>query len=589
MNRLLERMFENRGYGSDFLDNILLCNHAIPLGVKELCDRLDEYRNTQKLIVLLTDFDFDGICSGIIGYGGLSELGFRVALYKPDVTKGYGFGPEEIDDIVSQFPDVRAILTADVGISAFKGIAYAKALGLDVFVTDHHKGDSSSKADVIVDPCRDEDENSYAYICGANVMYQVLRYYAEHYMPLNCGYYIEQIDRLRVFAGFGTISDSMPLYHENRPIVMDAVHICRMIFANGEDSVLFSEIPGCNSYQCIFYGLRAMLMAYKEAGKIKSNKDITETFFGYYVAPMFNSIKRMGGLVENAYLVFFGSEIYAHDALEYLFDLNEQRKVLVADKLKAMLSMNQPWFPYVYLTDAPGGICGLLAQQVISLTGMPTFVVHSDGDGYSGSGRCPVWLPFLQVGLPDGCSWWAAGHDVAFGFGCDSDDSMDAMVSHLESLIQTHKPSDDDLEVKPDFVISEFGDGDADLDIPLLSNYVRSKEQCRPFGSGFASPNTEFRFAARSATWHVIGKDHNHLKIVFPNGVNAMAFSDVEKIEAIVDPNTFDVDVTSLPKEIVMHGDWEFNDFNDIITLQFIGHIVNLGDDYKVLESEDVD
>lgn len=587
MNLLLEKMFENRGYASSFLDNILTCNHSLPLGVKDLCLRLDAYRESQQLIVLLTDFDFDGICSGVIGYGGLSELGFNVALYKPDVTKGYGFGPDEIDDIVRQFPDVRAILTGDVGITAVKGIVYAKALGLDVFVTDHHKGVGVPQSDVIVDPCRDIDVDSYSFICGANVMYQVLRYYAEHHMTVNRGYYIEQIDRLRVFAGFGTISDSMPLYHENRPIVMDAVQICRMLFADGnEESTMHSSIPGCNEYRCMFYGLRALLMAYMEAGKITTNRDITESFFGYYVAPMFNSIKRMGGLVEYAYLVFFGGCEYANQALAYLFDLNMQRKALVADKFDFIYQVSQPWAPYIYLTDAPSGICGLLAQQIMSVTGLPTLVVHSNGDGYIGSGRSPEWLPFLQLGLPTGCSWWAAGHDVAFGFGCDNDHSLDLLVKHIEELVHQYKPADSDLELKPDFVISEFGDGDADLDISLLSNYVRSKELCRPFGSGFPTPCTEFRFASRSVTWRVIGSEQNHLKLTFQNGVNAMAFFDAEKIGAIIDPKTHDVDVNALPVEIVMYGDWDFNIFNDVVTLQFIGHIVNLGDDYKLLESE---
>lgn len=585
MNKLIEKMFENRGYTADFLNDIMVCNHKLPLGVKELCDRLDVYRDTQKLIVLLTDFDLDGICCGVIGYAGLNELGFNVELYKPDVTKGYGFGPDEVCDIMQKFPDVNAILTGDVGISAFEGIAYAKALGLDVFVTDHHKGDVPSQADVIVDPCRDIDTESYAFICGANVLYQVLRYYAEYHMPNNRGYYLEQIDRLRVFAGFGTISDSMPLYHENRQIVNDAISICRMLYGDG-NSDMFKYIPGCPHYQCVFYGLYAIFKAYAAADKVKSSNDITETFVAYYIAPMFNSIKRMGGLVEYAYLVFFGGCNHANNALAYLFDLNEQRKELVRDKLETMLSMHQPWFPYVYLTDAPGGICGLLAQQVMTITGMPVFVVHSDGDGYSGSGRCPSWLPFLQVGLPNGCHWWAAGHNPAFGFGCENDDALDEMVDYLKSIIDVYKPSDDDLAVKPDFVVSEFGDGDTDLDVLLLSNYVHSKELCRPFGSGFPSPNTEFRFSPYSAVWSIVGSEHNHLKLIFSNGVTVMGFYNVERISAIVNPNTFEIDVDALPDEIVMHGDWDFNEFNDVVTLQFLGDIVNLGDDYKLSESE---
>lgn len=584
MNKLLERTFENRGYTSDFLDDIFTCNHSVPLNTDVMCEKLVSFHQSQELIVLLTDFDFDGINTGIVGFAGLAELGFNVALYLPDVTKGYGFNEETIQDLVTQYPDVKCIITGDVGIGAHKGIAYAKAMGISVFVTDHHKGTGSDLADVIVDPQRVIDEKSYPYICGANVMYQVLRYYAEYYMPM-CGYYMEQIDRLRVFVGFGTISDGMPLYYENRPMVSDAIHICRMIYGDGA-SKMVDYIVGCDIYRRAFVGLYVLLKAFEDAGKIKSNEDITEDFVGYYLAPMFNSIKRMSSDVTYAYNVFFGGQTKAQECVDFLFDLNQQRKDLVAEKFAALSTYHQPWAPFVYLTDAPAGICGLLAQNVMSVTGLPAMVVYSDGNGYSGSGRCPAWFPFLDMGVYPFCGWWAAGHNPAFGFGADNDDALDRLVDFLKKQVSKLKPSAEELEFKPDFIISEFGDGDADLDVELLTNYVYSLNLCRPFGAGFPEPECEFRFAARNAHWSVIGADKNHLKLTFSNGVSVLAFFQAEKIGALIDKNTHQVNVSDLPTEIIMVGKWSFNIFNDVRTLQFMGTIMNLGEDYMLDESE---
>lgn len=583
MNILLETTFRNRGLDAAALDDLLSCSHAIPMYTEELCERLAVYHQSQELLVVLTDFDYDGICSGVIGFAGLAELGFNVSLYLPHVEDGYGFDASVIDEIKSLYPAVKGILTGDVGISAVSGIAYAKSLGLDVFVTDHHLGSRDNlQADVVVDPQQPEDTLSYSYICGANVMYQVLRYYAEYHTD-KPGYYGTQIDRLRVFAGFGTISDGMPLHHENRPLVRDMVSICRMLFGDGmTESNLVNYIDGHIVYQRAFAGVRELLYRFYEAGKIQRSRDIDETFIAYYVVPMFNSVKRMDGDISQAYQVFFGGTQQAGEALDYLQDLNEKRKVLVAeyfDDLMQQDQRDQPWSPYVYLTDAPVGIRGLLAQKVLSVTGLPSFVVSPvSNHTYSGSGRCPAWFPFLDCGLPNR-DWWAAGHNPAFGFGIE-EHALDTFVKFLETEITNRKPSEEELAFRPDFVVSEFGDGDIVMDLDILKDYVRSLEYCRPFGSGFPEPVCTFAFSSRRSSWKVIGKEKNHLKITLINGAVILAFFQVDAIGSVIAEDG-NVNTDLLPERIEMQGKWSLHEFQDVRTLQFMGTFLNLGDEYQ--------
>ncbi len=582
--KLIKKVFENRGYTSEFLEGLAVCNHTLPKNVPDLCFSLKEYHDEQKLLVLFTDFDFDGLNCSIVGFAGLVELGFQVAIYLPDVSSGYGFGPSDVDAILEQYPTACGILTGDVGISMFEGIAHARELGLDVFLTDHHSPSVNTNgevevpaANVIVNPrCDEPSYGSFGAICGANVMYQVLRYYAEHHTGILSGFYIEQIDRLRVFAGFGTISDSMPLYNENRRLVRDCVSICRMIYNDGLDSML-SHFSGTDTYRMVFFGLHWLLCHFAEAGKITTSEDIDEQFIAYYISPTFNSIKRMDGIVTDAYGIFFGGEQESDACISRLFELNQQRKDLVAEKLEDIMTQKQPYAPYLYITDAPGGICGLLAQNILTSTGLPTFVVAKQEDGsYKGSGRCPEWFPFLQLGLDNKQRWWAAGHDVAFGFGLNDRKTIRTFIKTLESRIDKVKPTDDELEFKPDFFVSSFGDGDMTIDIDELSHYVYDLERYRPFGNGFPMPKGKLKFRPQGAVWSVIGKEQNHVKVQLPDGLVILLFFHAPYFSGVTKKDKYDrlmIDADMLPEQIEVLGNFSFNEYKDTKTLQFLGDV----------------
>ena len=109
---------------------------------------------------------------------------------------------------------------------------------------------------MVVDPNRPDDPYELKGICGAYVMQQCLSYYADRYEDF---FAKEQINRLCVFAGIGTVSDSMPLYQQNRILVRDALSICRYIYSNG-DSDLVDNLPGCLTYKKAFYGLYLILI-----------------------------------------------------------------------------------------------------------------------------------------------------------------------------------------------------------------------------------------------------------------------------------------------------------------------------------------
>ena len=582
LNHLLECTFRNREYPADFFEEINKCPHGIPKDTDKLCKLLKDYHDSQELIVILPDFDMDGIMCGVIGFAGMAELGFNVSLFMPKVSEGYGFDKDTINRLVSEYPDVKAILTADVGITCYEGIKYAKSLDIDVFVTDHHMPGGDIEANVFVDPVREDEDNGYGGSCGAYVLYQVLHHYADKYAE-NRLFVLSQIERLRVFAGFGTISDSMPVFYENRPLIRDAVAICRLVFSNG-DQTFVNSLPGCDIYRRAFLGLYIIMKVFQENGvnALKNPVSLHEDFIAFYVAPAFNAIKRMEGDLDMAYGVFFG--VNPLSAMVKVYDLNQERKSLVVEKFADLENVPQPWAPYIYITDAGAGLRGLLAQQIINRTGEPAIVIglEKDGVGYTGSGRCPSWFPFLDIaGAFE--EWYAAGHNPAFGVGFDDESGIDALYYFLQEKIAELKPETETSEFKPDFIISMFGDGDAGLDVSLLTDYLDELELCRPFGSGFPEPEALLRINTLDAEFSVIGKDKSHLKIHLPKGIDVLCWNQAYLVndrlrevkpsdddERHVRPYLVSKD---LPLEIDVIGKFSYNDFNGNLSIQFAGAI----------------
>lgn len=578
MNRLLSLFFQKRGYDAAFLDEIEQCNHPEPTHIDEMCDMLRKYHDEGTQIALLTDFDMDGLMSGVVGYAGLKELGFNVMLAYPDVATGYGFDASEIDSIKKQYPEATVLMTGDVGITAYDGVARARALGMDVLVTDHHIPKTESvDANVIVDP-QFPDDPAYSGICGAHVMYRVLHRYAERYAT-DPGFACSQIDRLRVFAGFGTISDSMPMLYENRQLVKDTLYICRSIYNDGSMRVV-DTIAGCEAYRRAFAGLHILLSTFVRHKGFDINT-IQEDFIGFYAAPTFNSIKRLSGTVETAYKVFFGSRDEANTCMEALMDMNEERKERVESTYAEMCRQPSQYAPFLHIVETTPGLCGLLAQKVCEQSGYPSVVVIKTDKGYRGSGRSPEWYPFLTNanGHP---GWEAAGHEGAFGIRFQDKSALEAFVAFIRMDVEKKKPAPEMFEKQPDFVISTLGDGDTNIDISLFMDFLDELSPFHPFGPGFEAPNIILRFdPQKSCKWSLFDNG-KHIRARLSRGFNLVCFNQGHYFDS-------EIDSTQFGDEIEVAGQLALNTFNGKTTVQFLGTLPeDMLEEYQSTPSSDL-
>lgn len=561
MNYLIQRTLENRGYTDDFLREINVSTYDELKDIDTMAVRLKEIHDEQLVITIYPDFDMDGIAAGTCGFAGLSELGFKVNLYVPNPSEGYGVSAKSVSDLMQRFPDTKVIITCDTGITASEAADYCRKQGIELLITDHHNQKVVIDADIIVNPMRLDETYSHPKICGAFVFYQLLQYYADLYG----NYYMQdQIRRLRVFAGIGTISDTMPLLYENRQLVKDAVMITRLIYGDGSpDSII--NVQGSDVYRRAFWGLYQATKVCEAYGVIKSAKDIDEDFFGFYLAPMFNAGKRMEGDMNRIFGVFFANDSYQH--MDYVYNLNIERKQLVEIEYNKMINDTQPYAPYIYISDAKPGILGLLAMKVMNQTGVPAFVLHDEGENcttgnrYHGSGRAPEWFA-VNERLIDGIS--IDGHDAAFGCGIGNKTTLERFFKILEKEVPEAFDKAEIIEVVPDFVIATDWSADTGIDVSLFDEYLNEIENYRPFGKDFPAPYVEFKFRNNDVVeWKVMGKAHQHLKLSFMQGFDVICWNQAHLISQ---KDSFDTHT--------VFGHLGRSEYKGVMSVNFIGDFV---------------
>lgn len=571
MCKLMNLMLERRGYTPEFLKEIEDSHHRELKSTSEMIDYLKMVHDEQLLMVIFPDFDMDGIAAGTCDFAGYAELGFNVALFLPDSTKGYGFGPSDIDKLMKQYPDVKVIMTCDVGITCYDGITYAKEHGIEVLVTDHHKEQKypagCKRAAVTVNPMRMDEEYEHPGICGAYVAYQILVSYAKKYGTVDQQ---EQIRRLIVFAGFGTISDSMPVLYENRAVIREAINMCRIVYSD-HDPFVVQAIRGTDIYRRAFYGIYQTFCMFADMGKLPNGiYSIDEDFFGYYLAPMFNSIKRMEKDSVHAFSVFFGPDPYKEAC--YLFELNEERKKLVDYHLNVLsdeiAAGQQPFADScIYISQAPGGICGLIAQKMIAYTGRPTLVLREVNGNYKGSGRSPEWYPLLTRCIPQG--FYLAGHESAFGAGFTDKRELKAFATYLRHDVETviSELGEDFFaaaESYCDFVISADGSEDVDIDILAFSEFLSELKRFRPFGKSFEKPRIRLKLNPDDEqTWMVMGSVKQHLKIVMEHSFTVLCWNQASYMS-----------LQNHEEPLYFEGYLDMSVFNDTHTINFVGTLV---------------
>ncbi|MFD2794602.1 DHH family phosphoesterase [Promicromonospora vindobonensis] len=550
---LFALLCRRRGWSDGYLEAIESTEHDELLDLAEMVEALEDARTTGKKVTIAPDFDMDGIASGVLGYAGLSELGFDVELHVPDYRRGHDLTIEDIDEIHQRWPDTQILLTCDGGVNSHHGIAAARALGWTTLVTDHHEElEPGSTADITVDPCRIDETYAHTGICGAHVLYQVVEAHARKHRPDK----LWAIHLLRLFAGLGTVSDVMPILYENRQLVRDSLSIARLLRVAAPKTIpnpwggydpdpeaidiekstlmqLLRTEAHHPAFLSAFEGFALMLKAFAQHGKIRDADDLDEGFYGFYLAPAMNSPRRIGAPLDDCFEVFtaVGTEEKLKAAHAVIAN-NELRRQMTVEHLKELTDGDQPLAPWVYFSDARAGMYGLLASQMMERSGHPVVVVNrpsGSDDFVSGSGRAPGWFDII-TGLEPYDGLAAIGHQQACGVRIESADKLNVLVEILADATRVALLAVDPDAPQGDLVLGPDADCDAGLDdLEPLFELVRRTETLKPFGHGFTAPVVEIAIEPLGLRVDRIGSEAQHLRLVTRSGLSCLWWNAAEE------------------------------------------------------------
>ena len=456
--------------------------------------------NNGERVGIFGDFDVDGITGTAIISEGLTSLGVPVTPYLPHrVDEGHGLSNAAIDTMSQQ--GVTLIVTVDTGITSFEEVDYAKSLGVDVIITDHHlPHDGVPNAVTSLNPKLPGGDYPFFELCGAGIGFMLGQGLFEFYgQPWDPG--------LLELAALGTIADLVPLLDENRYLVREGLR-----------ELANTRRPG----------LRALY----SSARVDPDEITAETV-SFQIAPRLNSAGRMGDPMDSFKLLTTTSLEEAGALTHKLESLNMERRAaseeayVIADQLVEDLGELPP---LLVISDERflRGVAGLIAGRLVDRHRRPAVVFAVEGEYSVASGRS---IPeFNIVAAMESCEDLLVrfgGHSQAAGLTVATKD-----IPQLKSRLEAY--SAESLETQSLIRTVEI---DAEISFDELDEtMIRWINDLEPYGPGNPRPVFASMGVKVLETFHM-GREQQHLRLrVEMNGARftALAFNQAGKWQ----PNT---------------------------------------------------
>lgn len=323
-------------------------------------ERIEKAIMRNEKITVFGDYDADGVTSTAILYMFLRENGANVDFYIPNrFTDGYGMNMVSVKKIAEN--NTKLIITVDNGIAAYNEVEYAKSLGVDVIVTDHHEcPEKLPECCAVINPKRKDSTYPFSDLAGVGVTFKLIT-------ALNKEGLEKIIKKYILITAIGTIADIVPLNDENRAI-----------------AIMGLKMTTCNSN----YGVKALL----DIAGIEDEAKVSDFAFG--IVPRINAA---GRLMDASICVdLFASADYVEccNIAKKLDELNTQRQNIektITDKVFEIIDENRLYKDNVIVVYGEGwnsGVIGIVASKVCEKYYKPCLVLTDDTEGIvKGSGR----------------------------------------------------------------------------------------------------------------------------------------------------------------------------------------------------------
>lgn len=415
--------------------------------MEAVIEKILEIKRRHSKIFIYGDYDVDGITSAVFLAKAFKELGIDVEYYIPNrMEEDYGLDKHNLKYMKSRGAEL--VITVDTSISSIEDIRYGRSIGIDVIITDHHKSAKEKEDDEVlyINPKLSEKYN-FKYLAGAGVALKVAQ---ALYMKL--GISMERLYKYLDIVMIGTVADVVPIVDENRIIVKE-----------GLKRLKDTEVKG------LIYMMKYLKF---------QHKTITTTDISYFIAPLINSLGRIGTSRIGAKFFMEENEVVIYDIIEEMKRSNKRRRelekeiydeavTLVEKKLtspyKGIFLVSKKWHP---------GVIGIVSSRLSIKYRVPVVLISLRNGVGKASSRSVSGINIFNI-FKDMSNLLTrfGGHDLAAGFIAEEHNLnkiRQFFMNAVENLNETNEKKS--LIIDMEFPVEKISESTI-RDIEILSPY----------------------------------------------------------------------------------------------------------------------
>ncbi|WP_337806793.1 single-stranded-DNA-specific exonuclease RecJ [Prevotella pectinovora] len=490
-------------------------------------ERLNEAMGRKERIMVYGDYDVDGCTAVALVYKFLQQYYSNIDYYIPDrYDEGYGVSRKGID--FAHETGVGLIIILDCGIKAIKEIEYAKELGIDFIICDHHVPDEEMpQAAAILNPKREDDTYPFKHLCGCGVGFKFMQAFAK-----SNGISFSRLIPLLDFCAVSIAADIVPVTGENRIL---AYHGLKQLNQNPN------------------IGLKAIIDICGLNGRTLSMSDIV-----FKIGPRINASGRMENGRESVNLLVEKDFAVAFDKAKHINEYNEQRKDLdkqmteEANLIVGRLESQQKHSSIVlYDENWKKGVIGIVASRLTEIYVRPTVVLTRDGELATGSARSVAGFDiYAAIKSCRDLLLNFGGHTYAAGLTLRWDDVKE-FRDRFQAYVEEH--------ILPEHTEAALNI-DAVIDLKDITKKMHSElKKFGPFGPGNMKPMFATMNVYDFGTSKVVGREQEHIKLELVdsksnNVMSGIAFGQSAAARYIKSKRSFNIAYT-IEDNIFKHND----------------------------------
>lgn len=480
-------------------------------------DRLNDAMGRKERILVYGDYDVDGCTAVALVYKFLRQFYSNIDYYIPDrYDEGYGVSKKGID--YAKDTGVKLIIILDCGIKAIKEITYAKSLGIDFIICDHHvPDDEMPPAVAILNPKRPDDSYPFKYLCGCGVGFKFMQAFAK-----NNGISFSRLIPLLDFCAVSIAADLVPVVDENRILAFHGLKQLNLNPSIGLKAII--DICGLNG------------------------REISMSEIIFKIGPRINASGRMENGKETVDLLVERDYGNAIREAKHIDKYNEKRKDVdrhmteEANQIVARLESQKHQNSIVlYDEHWKKGVIGIVASRLTEIYFRPTVVLTRNGNLATGSARSVAGFDiYSAIKSCRDILMNFGGHTYAAGLTLKWDDVKE-FRDRFQKYVDEHiQPEQTEAMLNIDAVI-DFKD--------ITKKFHNEIKKFSPFGPGNEKPLFCTKNVYDFGTSKVVGREQEHIKLELvdsksSNVMNGIAFGQSESARYIKSKHSFDIAYT---------------------------------------------